>query len=603
MPHGHFSPVLRGAELSSRVPDVTRETLPDDALFECLSLARDTLVCHRAGTPAPQVLRPASNDPRSARLGVRIAFFHKRVLLADGFADQSSMLMNARLAAIRAVENMNIEKDVSPSIIAEVIFPGKKATDRLEAIVLLDSGRESLLMEKDKQEVRLFASDFLREGSNIHNRIIELLKKHFRLSLEKLNASDMRITVSPSLVGVLTPEDQPTRLYRNHPLRDTASISREVLTDSLRLAAQWLIQQKGKDGLFPRYVHIASGTERRDFRAPGQQIAAATALMHAANQLHTPEMKTIVQENIRATFAKTFRVHPQGEVGYLLDGAHIQLDDATDALEGIVSCGLAPSMFKESASLVEFIVTMQNDDGSFRKQFAPPKPDRQYPSSKTRLALMHYDGIQKKSSSSITTAITQGVNLETTHFWRAICAEDAAEQIPLLIALANTGKDHKALATAIKMGEAIVTQQQDRLSLKNALDLRGLFTPPQPMPKGYNLTETAHSCTALALLIQSGKLSEATESSFTHSLQEGLRALLQQQYRTPADLWICADATRVSGGFPHTTENESISLKGQTAAIEALVVALQTTCFAAEPSATADTLTTPTTQSAPRPTR
>ena len=568
--------LLAFATLGSYAAEPTRDTLPDAVLTDCLSVARDTLLCVQAGKPAPQVARPASDDPRALPLGVRVAYWHAGKELSAAFADQTSAIMNARMAAVRAAATL--PKDApTPTVVVELDWPATPSPTGAEAILSLPRGLAGLIMAAEKDTVRISAVEHLRLGTGFRDEMAQIIETRFKTPIKELRGSKISFATFPALVGVLSPDERATRLYRDDALLTDTAVTRESLSLALSSACAWLIAHQ-VDGLFPLSVapDDAQAPARDAQRHPGRQARAASALAEASKLSKSQPAMDSARAALAAVLAKAYADHPQGEIGFCVDGRRIEVEDSQEALLAIVATGTQTEYRHQGDFLCAFLLYQQEADGGFRKVLSPPSSERMVPSWRPRKALRAWHAAiaapaQPKS-------LTAGLSHELSAFWQTIAAERAPDF--LCVCTEFSDMDTSLREEGAKLSRILAANQGMATSKTAYRDLRGSFTQQTADPSSVETRDIARACTALALAIRHGVLPEKQRTEATEALSAGLRALLQQQIRDAQSAWYWADGEKAVGGFRESVCDPAIRLTTQAAAVEALIAALQTPAFA-----------------------
>ncbi len=346
-------------------------------------------------------------------------------------------------------------------------------------------------------------------------------------------------------------------LFRGQKIVPPATITRARTAEMAGLMEDWLLAQVAPSGA-ATYKYWPSSGKYSNANNMIRQFMASAALARIALRRGDAASAATVQRNFAFNFAAFYS--QENGLGLIHEGDKIKLGAAAVALIACLDLPDPAPFQPQITALARFILSMQNQGGSFRTFLTPAdRTDCQnfYP-GEACLALMRLFAVTRDES--LITAVTRAF----AHYRDWHRADRNPAFVPwhaaALCHLHRHRPDPDIAAFVFEMSDWLLTIQQGR---DRPADVWGeFFDPARP---DFGPPHASATGVYLEGLIEAWDLARslgdsARAEAYRKAILSGLRSLRQLQFRHPSDMFYLSRRTRVLGALRTTTYDNTIRI-------------------------------------------
>lgn len=236
-------------------------------------------------------------------------------------------------------------------------------------------GIHALMVRKtSSNKLAVLDNVFAITGNYKVRRLFEKLCQKANLSIECFGQEGVEFFYFNTLHFGQDPfSDDVVTFYRGNVLLEE-EVNEEMINDSLQLAKKWLIKNLKSDGQFVYIYNPANGDYSNDNNAI-RQLMASRLLAELSQE--DESLRDLHKKNLDYIFANWYkqsvpRDSRDGDFGYIELKGNSKIGSMAMALRTLVYSHYFEEYKKQAQKLVNTILAMQNEDGSFKAWFIEP---------------------------------------------------------------------------------------------------------------------------------------------------------------------------------------------------------------------------------------
>lgn len=372
--------------------------------------------------------------------------------------------------------------------------------------------------------------------------------------------------------------DEVLELYRCDRLIPVAEVNRASVEESIRLCGEWLLASMRWNGAMEYKWYVNSRTYSSDNNMIRQWMTTV-ALWDLYRFTGDERFRTAARGNLRYNMQAFYREDEERNTGYILFNGKAKLGAAGFAVRAILNIDEEEQYSRPLERLVNFILSLQGADGSFRAIYFPEtgKYDssaklQRYYVGEALLALMRL--YEEKQDPRLLEAVTKAFP-----YYREFFKKDGhPAAVPWLTQAyyrAYRADDNPAYAELVFRMTDLVASIQNTTGRPQP-DLLGRFYDPEHREYGPPLAaSTGVFVEGLVDAYRMARIREdkAREQAYRQAIVLGIRSLMQLQYRDD-NLYCVEDSFRTRGGLRGTVLSTTIRMDYTQHAVQAMIRAV-----------------------------
>jgi hypothetical protein len=382
-------------------------------------------------------------------------------------------------------------------------------------------------------------------------------------------SAQFRIFYEPQLIDSSKNPEQKIELFRGNRLITTTEITPNFLDARLNLMHEWLNQNQKSDGSFPYAYQPSRGAYPVGDNVI-RQFTLTQGLFALSRALNDHGLATRGEKNLDQLLTQYYYFDKAKRWGYFREGDQVKLGAAALGVLAILESGVPQKYAAELTALGQFLLDMQQADGSFQTFYQPPDfqtNDRFYSGEAlTALARLAEFSGEAKYLAAVEKSFPYYQNLLQKNW--------SPQYVPwhtqaYYTAYRITG-DTQYAKFIFELNDNLITNMQNQIT--ELPDELGRFYnakhvewgPPHSSSDGIYLEGLTYAY-ELANLLQDN----AHSGKYRQSIRLGTRALLQIQW-TPDSAYYLNHPERVVGAFKRTILKNNLRIDQIGHALNAL---------------------------------
>lgn len=368
-------------------------------------------------------------------------------------------------------------------------------------------------------------------------------------------------------------------LYRSAPHVGPHEVTLETLRTRLDLARQWLQNSLGEKGKMAYLYYPATGLYARNKDNMIRQFMTTYALLRLARYLNDANLLALAEKNLAYNMEHYARKEEDKKIAYIFHEKKAKLGASAFALMSLLASGSFPEKDKYVEYFANFIIGMQQPDGSFKTFYKPEnRNDNQnfYP-GEALLALMELYQTPTADKKRILKVASNAFDYYKIYFEKNKNPAFVPWHTLACARLYAVTKDKKYADFIFTMNDWLLQiQNTPENNLTKELDTLGRFYDPKQDHFGPPhasstavYTEGIIDALRLAITLQD----KERINKYSSAIRWGLRSLLQLQF-TPENSFFLAHPERLLGGIRTTETNLNIRVDNTQHTVMAILNAL-----------------------------
>ncbi len=521
------------------------------------------------------IARPASNNRLSAKNGVAVSILKAGKVIGFGFASQSTIVGNTRVATDLALRKCNNEKPEELIVLLEITLAEKevKNTNPFLFAKKIDYGRQGGRMVIGKKTLNLTASKTILSGQGLE----KIVRKKISKEISPTNSNVIfepsnKYYINNSVLALIFWGEEITKIYRNNKLFSISDVNRTSVKDALHLARHWYLKNKNDSNQFLSSINPLTNRVHQKGCGAEDRLYNNFALSGLAGVLGDKKLKKLTKDNLKILVENFYLSNPDKKIGYVKTKDGISLGAASAMLDAVIRTGEIIKYKEQIINLVHFLNFQRQKNGSYRSYMNKPLNviNREF-QGQSQYALMRFYVMSKDIQ--VIKGVATSFNFYLSDFDKTLSLPAVPWHTSAYTLLYKYVKQRPIVDFIFKMNDLVVSIQKNKEM--QAEDRKGIFLNLLGGKKNH-AAETARYVSGLLDAFSVAKQigDKERETRYLLAAVQGIRYLLQLQIRDRYDTWCMPSREKVLGGFRYSTSNYRIRLSNQAHCVVALCKSL-----------------------------